>query len=129
MSYYKSSHENAIRLLGANKELTFKAFVETCESLKGKDNDHDIMNATSFDIGDEGAKVCADMLRVNTTLVKLTLCRNNITIEGAKMIADALMSNTTLQEMHFEGNKLGDGAMKLFSDLIKVHKSLVHIGF
>jgi len=57
-------------------------------------------------IGDDGAKVIADALKVNHTLETLNLWYNNIGDDGAKKIADALIFNRNLKELNLSGNKM-----------------------
>ena len=53
----------------------------------------------NFKFGDEGAKEFADALVQNTTLTELCVGNNNICYEGATALAEALKTNTTLLKL------------------------------
>jgi len=69
------------------------------------------LQKTENNIGDEGAKALAELLKTNTTLVKLCLPTNKIGDEGARMMCESLKINTTLTRLVADNNNIGD-AMK-----------------
>ena len=63
------------------------------------------LDLNSNAITDTGVRLLVDMLRINKTLIKLTLSFNRITNEGMEMFIDALINdNSTLQWLSLAGN-------------------------
>jgi Ran GTPase-activating protein (RanGAP) involved in mRNA processing and transport len=63
-------------------------------------------------LGEIGIDVIADALRVNTTITNLNLSRNNLEEYGTQKITDALNMNTTITKLNLSDNWLGeDGAL------------------
>jgi Ran GTPase-activating protein (RanGAP) involved in mRNA processing and transport len=63
-------------------------------------------------LGEIGIDVIADALRVNTTITNLNLSRNNLEEYGTQKIVDALYMNTTITKLNLSSNLLGeDGAL------------------
>ncbi len=75
-------------------------------------------------IGEEGAKRLADMLKVNSSLKKLRLGLNEIGDAGAESLSDVLKVNQTLHRLSLGGNKIGDEGAQSLADMIKVNSSL-----
>jgi len=59
-------------------------------------------------IGDEGAKVIGESLKLNSTLTKLNLKSNEIGYEGAKVIFESLSLNSTLTQLDLYYEQFGD---------------------
>ena len=78
-------------------------------------------------IGDEGAKVIADALKTNTSVTVLYLPGNQIGVEGAKVIADALKTNTTLTKLYLSMNQIGDEGAKAIADALKENTTLTEL--
>ena len=55
--------------------------------------------ATANNLGDTSACMLAEMIRTNTSLLKLDLRRIHITAEGARMLVEALSHNRTLKDL------------------------------
>jgi Ran GTPase-activating protein (RanGAP) involved in mRNA processing and transport len=63
-------------------------------------------------LGEIGKDVIADALSVNTTITNLNLSRNNLEEYGTQKIVDALYMNTTITKLNLSDNWLGeDGAL------------------
>jgi Ran GTPase-activating protein (RanGAP) involved in mRNA processing and transport len=63
-------------------------------------------------LGITGIDVIADALRVNTTITNLNLSRNNLEEYGTQKVVDALCMNTTITKLNLSDNWLGeDGAL------------------
>lgn len=61
-------------------------------------------------LGDCGARAIADMLKENSTLVKLSLSGNRFTDRSAEHLGPALIANTKLQHLDLSHNALGERA-------------------
>ncbi|MBP9693457.1 MAG: hypothetical protein KBE16_01950 [Alphaproteobacteria bacterium] len=80
-------------------------------------------------IGDEGAKVLADLFRENPNLRILNLYNNQIGNEGAKALADLLETNTSLSVLNLGRNQIRDAGAKAFACALEVNKGLTEIEF
>jgi len=70
-------------------------------------------------IGDEGGKAMAEMLKLNTTLHTLYITYNNIGVEGGKAIAEMLNVNTTSRELAIRrDNNIGDDVSSCITTLV-----------
>ncbi|KJE93815.1 TKL/IRAK protein kinase [Capsaspora owczarzaki ATCC 30864] len=78
-------------------------------------------------IGDEEAKAIAEALKVNTTLIQLSLWANRIGDAGARAIAEALKMNTTLTELGLHQNQIGDAGAQAIAESLKVNKTVTKI--
>jgi hypothetical protein len=73
------------------------------------------------DIGDEGAKAIAEVLKVNAVVTTLDLADNSIEDEGAIAIAESLKVNAVLTTLQLSGNNIGvDGAFAI-AEALKVN--------
>jgi hypothetical protein len=86
----------------------------TIESLQLGDNE----------IGVEGARAMADVLKENTSLQMLDLHGNNIGVEGARAMADALKENTSLHTLNLYSNNIGVEGARAMADALKENTSL-----
>jgi len=75
-------------------------------------------------IGDEGAKMIADALKVNQRLKTMSLIGNIIGDDGAKFIADTLKDNHCLKMLLLSNNSICDDGAKMIADAMKVNHSL-----
>ncbi|KAL0241009.1 hypothetical protein GEMRC1_006245 [Eukaryota sp. GEM-RC1] len=65
-------------------------------------------------IGCEGAKVLAEVVKVNSNISKVFLQSNSIGNEGAMALAETLKNTSTISMMHLQSNSIGnEGAMAL----------------
>eukprot|EP00948_MAST-09A_sp_MAST-9A-sp1_P001677 g1677.t1 len=75
----------------------------------------------------EGAEAIAYALKINKTLERLSLSKNDITDEGAEAMADALKVNETLDHLNFYSNRIEDQGAVAIADALKVNKTLVSL--
>lgn len=61
-------------------------------------------------LGDDGARAIAGMLKENSTLVNLNLSGNHFTDRSAEHLSPALITNTKLQHLDLSHNALGERA-------------------
>ena len=99
-------------------------------------------------IGDDGAKVIAEALKVNPVLTKLVfggnnigaealkvnpvlntlwLSMNNIGVDGAKAIAEALKVNPVLTSLDLQINSIGVDGAKAIAEALKVNPVLTKL--
>ncbi|KXS10840.1 RNI-like protein [Gonapodya prolifera JEL478] len=78
-------------------------------------------------IGDDGAQVVADALKINMTLTKLLLRWNHIGVDGARAVADTLKVNTTLTQLILSDNGIGVDGARAVADALKVNKTLTEL--
>lgn len=71
-----------------------------------------MVNLNENNLGDDGCKAMADMLKVNRTLKYLDLGLNYITNEGAKEVAAALDQNKTITMLGISGNEIEDKELR-----------------
>ena len=69
----------------------------------------------------------AETLRINTTLVSLTLDYNELEDEGGRAIADALRCNTTLSLLSLSVNQLGEQTVWAMSELMRDYTTLTSL--
>ena len=82
------------------------------------------LNLSSNNIGDDGAKMIADALKVNHSLKTMSLIGNIIGDDGAKFIADALKDNHCLKMLLLSNNSICDDGAKMIADAMNVNHSL-----
>ena len=75
-------------------------------------------------IGDEGAKAVAAMLKENQEIVTISLKDNQIGDEGAKAFAATLESNQTLYNLYLDQNQIGDEGVKAFAKMLEKNHTL-----
>ena len=71
-----------------------------------------LVNLNGADLGDDGARHLATLLKENTTLTILGISGNGFGTDGAREIAASLQQNATLTDLHIPNNpseKLGAG--------------------
>ena len=76
------------------------------------------------DIGDAGATALAEVLRTNTTLNSLDLCRNpGIGNPGVMSLCEALKVNTTLSSLNLSGTGISDAGVLSLVEVLKTNTS------
>ncbi|MFH0887015.1 MAG: hypothetical protein V1843_02480 [bacterium] len=66
-----------------------------------------ILDLSGHDLGDEGAKKVAELLKINKTIVSINLSGDKIGPEGAKALAEALKINKNLKILDLSNNDIG----------------------
>ncbi len=79
------------------EELARSGGVESLARILGLYSYIKVLDLAWCGLGDEGARVIAEMLKVNSTLLEISLWGNGIGVEEAQSIAEALNMNSTLQ--------------------------------
>jgi hypothetical protein len=81
------------------------------------------------EFGDDGAKVIADFLKVNSTLSILNVGKCKLTAVGAKYIIDALITsnNCALNNLNLSRNAIGDEGAKDIARLVVVKSTLLKL--
>jgi hypothetical protein len=64
------------------------------------------------DMDNEGVKDLADGLRINVTLLKISLTNIRVDIHGARDLAPCFGHDSILTELNLYGNNIGDEEMK-----------------
>ena len=96
------------------------------EIAEGLVQNHSVEEVFMFgneNIGDIGAGSIADMLKENSTIVKLDLHNCGITSEGCVQLEKEVRKNTTLRELDLSSNRLGLEGAKALSKIIQ-HNNL-----
>ncbi|KAI9029127.1 kinase-like domain-containing protein [Hyaloraphidium curvatum] len=75
-------------------------------------------------IGVEGARALAQALKTNSALTRLDLPRNSIGVEGARALAEALKDNSTLTTLHLGNNSIGVEGARALAEALKVNSTL-----
>lgn len=78
------------------------------------------MDLSENELGDDGARAIAAMLKENSTLLKLNLSGNRFTDLSAEYLSPALTSNTRLQHLDLSHNSLGERAGNSFIGLTRL---------
>ncbi|KJE96130.1 TKL/IRAK protein kinase [Capsaspora owczarzaki ATCC 30864] len=82
------------------------------------------LNLRQNQIGNAGATAIAEALKVNTRLTGLDLWENQIGDDGALAIAEAFKVNTTLTTLSLHQNQIGDAGAQAIAEALKVNKTL-----
>ena len=93
------------------------------EALKINSTLEELMLANN-QIGDDGATAIAEALKINKALHQLDLCNNDIYVEGATAIADALRINATLRSLSLSDQNVKDGGAKAMAETMKRNSTL-----
>ncbi len=80
-------------------------------------------------IGSEGAKVLAEVLKSNNSIASINLSGNGIGSEGAKVLAEALKSNHSITSINLAYTKIGSEGAKVLAEALKSNKSITSINF
>ena len=81
----------------------------------------------SNDIGADGVRHIADVLKINSALRELNLRSNNIGDGGAGHIADVLKINSALTVLNLGGNDIGAEGARHIADVLKVNSALTKL--
>ncbi|XP_004343702.2 hypothetical protein CAOG_06978 [Capsaspora owczarzaki ATCC 30864] len=82
------------------------------------------LRLNDYEIGDVGAQVVAEALKVNTTVTHLKLRQNQIGDVGARAIAETLKVNKTVVEVILSWNQTGDAGAQAIAEALKVNTTL-----
>lgn len=77
------------------------------------------LNLYNNQLGPQGAKLVAGVLKVNTSLTLLAIASNKIGVEGGTAIAEMLSVNRTLATLYIFNNQLGNSG----NDIVKALES------
>jgi hypothetical protein len=92
---------------------------ELCKEIESGKIEGDL-NLANNDIGDEGAKVLAEALKVNKSITSVNLENNKIGDEGAKELAEAFKSeNCKVTSVNLGVNNIGDDGAKELAEAFK----------
>ena len=84
------------------------------------------LNLGHNNIGDEGARNLAEVLKVKRTLTVLHLNDNQISDRGVQMLANALCHpKTNLTQLYLENNQqISDSSIVYFTEMLRQNQSL-----
>eukprot|EP00435_Cladocopium_sp_Y103_P034956 s1385_g9.t1 len=104
----------------------------TLEKLKiasaaGRAMTQESCSLSRHNLGDDGAKVVAEALKLNTSMKILTLSSNEIGDAGAQALFEALKVNSTLYLLEMNSNKLTDASGPSLSEMLQVNKGLARL--
>ena len=83
------------------------------------------IDLTNNEIGDEGVKLLADILRRNPNITTLNLSLNNIGDEGLSTLAEVLATNSPLQNLNLSFNEITE--VEALTPAIAANKNLVRL--
>ena len=75
-------------------------------------------------IGDTGASLISEAVRVTSTLKTLIMCNCGITSRGAEDLSRALSQNSSLEKLDISINNLGDEGISHVAEALKQNKQL-----
>jgi Ran GTPase-activating protein (RanGAP) involved in mRNA processing and transport len=75
-------------------------------------------------LGDQGASLVSRMLATNTTVKKLSLTNNNISVAGCRSLSGLLTANTNFAHLNLEGNEAGQYGCQVLAQAISVAPKL-----
>ncbi|RVX10486.1 Nucleotide-binding oligomerization domain-containing protein 2 [Vitis vinifera] len=82
------------------------------------------LQLNSADLGDEGAKAIAEMLKKNSSLRIVELNNNMIDYSGFTSLGGALLENNTIRNIHLNGNYGGALGVAALAKGLEANKSL-----
>jgi Ran GTPase-activating protein (RanGAP) involved in mRNA processing and transport len=84
------------------------------------------LNLSNNNIGDEGARYLAEVLKVKRTLIQLDLSGNQVTDGGVQLLAKALCYPTAnLAKLYLNNNqRISDLSADYLVDMLKQNRSL-----
>ncbi len=84
-----------------------------------------ILNLSHNNIGDEGVKHLAEVLRVKRTLIQLHLNDNRISDSGVQLLANALCDpRTNLTHLYLSNNRLSNLSVGYLTNMLNQNRSL-----
>ncbi|EJK58206.1 hypothetical protein THAOC_21690 [Thalassiosira oceanica] len=95
-----------------------------------KNDVRSLRRLTSLDLSQNGlpangAKIMADFLSANSSLVALNLSRNRMSTKAANVIIPVLKENTTLEHLDLSRNSLNNSVAPVVVDLLKANTTLL----
>ena len=86
-----------------------------------------VLGLSICQLGEGGARVMLEFLRLNTTLEKLFLASNNLGCDGARALAEALCVNTTLRELQLSNNHMRDDGARALAEALRSNTTLTSL--
>ncbi|WP_341793685.1 hypothetical protein [Rickettsia endosymbiont of Ceutorhynchus obstrictus] len=74
-------------------------------------------------MGDEGARLIAELLKTNTSLIYLDLAMNNISNEGARAVIEALQKNINITDLDLGENNIDHENTEIIEGYLQRNKS------
>lgn len=90
--------------------------------LKGDYCAMESFNLSNNKIGYHGAKILAEAIPLNRSLVHLDLTTNDITDDGLKFIGESIVKNDTLNSVKLYWNHFDQGALRVFHKIVEDSK-------
>ena len=111
------------------KAMPFEDFLKELQHVSLKDSilHNGFSRSKGNNVGPDGAKALAELLKINSTLKKISLDSNQINAEGAIFLADAIKSNTSLIELALTNNNIGSNGAKALAESLKINSTLKDI--
>jgi Ran GTPase-activating protein (RanGAP) involved in mRNA processing and transport len=75
-------------------------------------------------LGDAGAQLVSRMLATNSTVKKLSLANNDISVGGCKELRDLLTTNNSISHVNLEGNSAGPQGLKVLAKAVSESSKL-----
>jgi len=85
------------------------------------------LGSTEYYIGDAGATLIAEALKVNTGITGLLLQNNHIGDIGMASLAEALKANTNITGVYLTRNAIGDVGAASVADALKVNTAITAV--
>src|SRR3989338_5374739 len=82
------------------------------------------LNLTDNQLFNEGARHLFDSLAFNASLLSLNLVSNEITSEGINALSSSLTLNSTLTILNLSSHRLGDVGAEIFSTILRSNRTL-----
>ncbi|CAE7258667.1 NLRC3 [Symbiodinium sp. CCMP2592] len=84
------------------------------------------INLARNDIGDDGAKVLAEALKINRSVTEISLTRNNIGDDGAQALAGAIAINSSIVKVDLSFNsRIGEVGAQALEEVRQANSSVV----
>ena len=106
---------SALDIDAPSPHFSYKAFTTTF---------HDILDLSGKSISDHDVRTLSEHLKVNNTLTRVVLSRNNIGDGGAAHLSEALKVNRALDYLDVSANTIGDSGAVHLSEAQKVNRRL-----
>lgn len=109
--------------------MPFEDFLKESQHVSLKDSllHNGFSRSKGNNVGPDGAKALAELLKINAALKKIGLDSNQINAEGAIFLADAIKSNTSLMELTVDSNNIGSNGAKALAESLKFNATLKYI--
>ncbi|XP_022783849.1 protein NLRC5-like [Stylophora pistillata] len=96
-------------------------------ALQSRDTKITHLNLSNTSITSSCAKILAEALHSNTTLIRLDLSENKIDSRGAEAIANGLKSNRTLTHLKLRVNQISDAGAVRFAQCLQSNRTLLYL--